>query len=345
MRERAPAKVNLVPPRRPAARRRPARALLDLRVARPRRRRRAERGRPRTSVVCPGVEGPNLADGGAAAFRERAAADAAAAARRRSRSGSRSRPAWAAAAPTPPRYCAPPTGIAGEPLDGDELRALARAPRRRRPEPGRAAPRARARARARSSSRSSCPPSRSCWCPQRRGPLHRRASTREARPHRRRLARGSTRTRCGRSPTRRWRRWRARLENDLEPAALALRPELARRARRAATRPARWRRASAAPARPASASSRPASRAAAGRAARIVADGARRRLPPARRVSTCPPARIVAAVVAVLIAAAAVSLPARGSSGERKLIAVALVAASAVYAQRACCRRCPTPKK
>ena len=62
----------------------------------------------RDEVVCPGVEGENLAAAGACRRCARSGWEPPAAARRDREARSRSRPGWAAAAPTPPRSCALP---------------------------------------------------------------------------------------------------------------------------------------------------------------------------------------------------------------------------------------------
>ena len=100
----APAKLNLCLYLGAAPRGRPARALLAVRAAGARRRDRGRAEAERDEVLCPGVEGENLAARALAG-----AARAGLGARRRcgsrSRSGSRSRPGSAAAAPTPRRCC------------------------------------------------------------------------------------------------------------------------------------------------------------------------------------------------------------------------------------------------
>ena len=271
IRERAPAKLNLVLHVGPPPRRRPARDLLAVRLARPGRRRCAssERRTQRRRGRAPGVEGENLAAARSRAFRERVGRRPAAArgrdrqahpGRRRPRRRQRRRRR---------RRCARPTRIAGDPLDaGRRCASSARALGRRR-------------ARARSSRRhalvtgagervepldaagdrgsSSCRAGRACR-PAR--------STREADRIGSTRASGSTPTplrelAAGRRP-----RWRPPLENDLEPAALSLRPELAGTARRAARgRRARGRRSAARVRRPSASSIGRPAEARAGRAA------------------------------------------------------------------------------
>ena len=166
--------------------------------------------------------GPNLAEAALDALREP---------RRRqlpplecaSRSGSRSPPGSAAAAPTPPPSLRAANRIVGAPLDAAELRALAAGLGSDVPSQVEPAPRARAGAGRASSSRSSCRRSRRAG-PAARRAVHRRR-LRRARPPRRLAAPARPRRAAlaSRAPMRAARRCS---ENDLEPAALSLRPEL-----------------------------------------------------------------------------------------------------------------------
>ena len=110
-RRTAPGQGQPVPVRRRAARRRlpPARLGLPVRLARRRADARSRAARPTADeVVCPGVEGPNLAAAALAAYREAHAAGTARRCASRSPSACPSPPAWAAARATPPPRCGSP---------------------------------------------------------------------------------------------------------------------------------------------------------------------------------------------------------------------------------------------
>ena len=240
IREHAFAKLNLVlhvgPPARRTACTRSARCspridLADEVTA-------SRGGSGEDSVDCAGVTGHNLALAALEAFRARAGRDLPPRARahrqahpRRRRARRRQRRRRGGAAD---RQRASP----GIPLDPDGLRELAAA--LGADVPSQVEPRhALVRARASASSRSSCRRSALVLVPDRGGPLHRRG-LRGARPARRRpraaRRRAAARARRRRAPPT---GSRAALENDLEPAALSLRPELASTLDAPAREPAR----------------------------------------------------------------------------------------------------------
>ena len=183
------------PAGRPPARRRPARAVLAVRSARAGRRADLRAGRA--------GRGGRARRGGARTWsRPRSTPSARAPPSSRcawrSRSASRWPAAWAAAAPTPRRPCARPTGWPASRSSLDELRTLGAAIGADVPSQVEPGPVAGHRARARGWSRSSCRRCGWCWCPAARGCRPRPStpsSTGWAAAGRR-----STPSRCGRWP-------------------------------------------------------------------------------------------------------------------------------------------------
>ena len=224
------------PPRRAPARRRHAPDLLAVRLARAgRRARRPRRASPaRDSVDLPRrARARTSPRGRSREFRSRARPRAA----RRSRCGSTSASRWppgsAAGAPTPPRRCAPPTSSPGGRSAPDELLAARRRPRLRRAEPGRARATRSCQGVGEQVEPVELPPLVAVLVPDARRAL----APRDVYAELDRLGGCARAARPGAAPRARRRRrrpsWPPALENDLQPAALSLRPELDGDARRA----------------------------------------------------------------------------------------------------------------
>ena len=242
------------PARGAAGARRAAPAVLAVRLARPGRRARRSRRPSADEVVCPGVEGENLAARalrGVPRGRWRPAAAAgddrqAHAGGGRPGRGQRRRRGRAAGRQR----------LAGRRSATPALRGPGRRARQRRAEPGGPRPRDRDRHRRAGRAGRRCRRWRWCSCPQSAGLSSTAAVFAELdrlRPAGRAALDAGRAARARRWPART--RWPRALENDLEPAALSLRPELAGVLDAAARARARSAPSSAAPAPRRSASS------------------------------------------------------------------------------------------
>ena len=237
IRERAPAKVNLVLQVGPRAAGRAARALLAVRLARPGRRAARSSRRPaRRRGRLPGRRGPEPRGRGARARSASAPRPTCRRSASRSTSASRWPPGWAAAAPTPRRCCAPRTRSRARRSTRTRCARSARRIGADVPSQVEPAPRARHRRRRARRAGRRCRRWRWCWCRTGDGlstARRLRGADRLGSARRERLDPSALRALAA-APLRRARRPRSRTTSS--PRRSSLRPELAGATRRAARR-------------------------------------------------------------------------------------------------------------